>query len=281
MGPPHGQAEDIGRHLDDRVAPRSATGGPDLGELNLVLRLGQRPALLEGEHQSLEDGAIDVGPGVDVAESEDRSLRRRVQLRAGRPEGLANEAHRARRNIPDQLLQQFLGRGIGSFGHLPLAQAELLLEPRNQPEAAEDRDLRVELARDRRRIRRQEGAQLNVLRDLGVERGGCPEADAGLLRRQAARADHIAGLVVRTGDHRQTSRDPALLGRAGRHVAEQPGRRNHFGQLVRLDREEGPLQVSARRPGSFLHVERDGAEHVAAGVPKLAGEPVAQVARQE
>ena len=71
-------------------------------ERHLPVRL-RRPsqAVAQRVGEALEDGPVDVRPGVDVAEADDRAVRLRPRdAHAGRPVRLERQAHRAGRRPP-------------------------------------------------------------------------------------------------------------------------------------------------------------------------------------
>ena len=99
----------------------------------------------------LEDGPVDVGPGVHVAEADDGALGVLVVTWASSRAGAS--APCTRRYVPDDLVEHHL-RGHAAFlGLQGLPVAELLLEPGDHPEAAEDEHLDVPGVRDARLAR--------------------------------------------------------------------------------------------------------------------------------
>ena len=105
-----GQAEHVGGQLDRGRTLRAAAGHPQLTVSGTPVALrGPLDALAQRVGEPLEDRAVEVGAGVDVAEADDRALRLRARdADAGRPVRLEDEAHRARRRRGEQLVEQRL-----------------------------------------------------------------------------------------------------------------------------------------------------------------------------
>jgi len=74
VGARRGQTENIGRELKGRIALRSTSGNPYLCDRHVAAAFGSLFALVQRISHALENRAIDVGSGVDVAKANDRSF---------------------------------------------------------------------------------------------------------------------------------------------------------------------------------------------------------------
>ncbi|MDT4877442.1 hypothetical protein FQZ97_1129600 [compost metagenome] len=74
MGPLRGQAEDIRGQLHGRIALGTAARHPQPGDGRAGAFLDALLALAQGIGQAFEDGAVEMGPGMHVAETDDRTL---------------------------------------------------------------------------------------------------------------------------------------------------------------------------------------------------------------
>ncbi|CAH0314823.1 hypothetical protein SRABI118_04958 [Massilia sp. Bi118] len=282
MRPRGRQAEDVGRQLHCAVALRAAAGHAQLGDRHPAPLLDPLLPLAQRVGQAFEDGAVDVGAGVDVAEADDAALRFAPRhADAGRPVRLQHQAHRTGRHAAGHAVEQLLRRDIlGQCADL-LVVAELLLEPVDHPVAAEHLHLVAVGAGDRCRIRRNEGRHLGVARAGGVDCGGGAVAQAADVRLAAAGPDHLAGFVGGRGQQRQALRDAGVHRSLGRDRAEALSRLGQFGQHVRLDGQGLPLPVVAGGPAPALVVEGQIGHLRAARIRKAAAQAPVQVAGQQ
>ncbi len=108
--------------------------------------------------------------------------------------------------------------------------AKLLLEPVDHPVAAKNLHLGAVGAGDGRRVRRNEGRDLQILGAGGVDGGRGAVAQAADVRLLATRADHFAGLVGGGGQQGRAFRNTG--GRCGRRgdVAHERAGCHQFGQ---------------------------------------------------
>ena len=209
---------------------------------------GPFAALAQRVGQTLDDGAVDVGPGVNVAKTDHGALRFRPRdLDPRRPVGLEDEPHRARRHRLHQFVEEVFGLDPAFFGNPSLAQTELLFEPRDHPITTIDLHLEAVGARYRRRKRRQHGHRFDIAPVGGVDGGAGAVAQARYPGIETARTEHLAGLVGGRGDQRQPRRDTGSR-RGGRcDLAQHLTRRHQVGQLLAGHRA-GPA-TSSRAAG--------------------------------
>ena len=200
---------------------------------------------------------------------------------AGRPVRLEDEAHRARRRLGQQLVEQRLGldAGLGCRGHL--LRPELALEPLDHPVAAIDLDLEAVGVGDRRRVGRHDRDDLDVPPVGRVDRCRRAQRDRADGRLDGARSEHLARLVARGRDERQAGGDPGRLRGGLRDDAERLAGRDEPWQPLGPDGEREPAPVARLRPGLALVVERDVAHLRRDRVDELAGQPVGEEPRQQ
>ena len=122
MRPARRQAEDVGRDLQRRVRLRTATGNAHFGQARAGLPLDALAAVAQAIGQAYEDGAVDVGPGVDAAEADDRALG--VEAGVAQPGRPVRLQHQTRGGGPEGfgvvLDPAGLGRAVGAERHLRL-----------------------------------------------------------------------------------------------------------------------------------------------------------------
>ena len=146
-------------------------------------------ALAERVGQALEDRPVEVRPGVDVPEPDDRALRLRSRdAHAGRPVRLERQAHRTGRHRPDQVVEQGLRLDAAAAGARDLVMAELALEPLDHPVAAIDLDLQRVRSPGSRPGRAGRADRLDVAVHRRVDGRGRPVRQAGDVRRRSPRS---------------------------------------------------------------------------------------------
>ena len=215
--------------------------------------------------QTLDDGAVDVGPGVNVAKTDHGALRFRPRdLDPRRPVGLEDEPHRARRHRLHQFVEEVFGLDPAFFGNPSLAQTELLFEPRDHPITTIDLHLEAVGAGHRRRKGRQHGHRFDIAPVGGVDGGAGAVAQTCYPGIEAARTEHLAGLVGGRGDQRQPRRDTSSRRGGRRDLAQYVARRHQIGQQLAGHRQGPPLPVARRGPPELFVIEGH-ITHLAAG----------------
>ena len=193
-----------------------------------------------------------MGPGVHGAEADDRPLGLRARdAHARRPVRLEGQAHRARGDGIDHLVEQGLGFQAELRGPGHLVRPELALEPLDHPEAAVDLDLERVGTRHGGRIRRHERDRLDVPAMGRVDRRGRAVRDGPDVRLEGARAEDLAGLVRGGRDDRRARRrrrDARRQQRSGRRAVRLGG--TSSGSWLGVDRDRPPLPVGRGRPSA-------------------------------
>ena len=213
-----------------------------------------------------DDGALGLGTG---------------NLDAGVPEGLQHQALRARRHGVDQFVKQGFRRDAAPLGNLLFVQAKLLLEPAHHPEAPRDLDFGVVVLRYGGLVRRNKRRGFQVAWCGGVDSGGCAVGQAGNFRRQATRANHLAGFVRSAGNDRRAFRNSGVQRHLRTDRADDGSSAHQFGQHGRMDRQHLPFPVGLGSPAALFVIERNVANLGRNRVHEFAGKAVVEVAREQ
>jgi len=282
VGADGGNAEDVRRKLEGGIALGTAPGDPELRDGDAAPFLRAFLALPEGICQSLQNGPVEMGPVVDVGEADDGPLGfRSGYLHPRRPVGLEDQPHGTRRDLPDQVVEEYFGVQAPLPGELLFVVGKLPLEPAYHPVAPVDHDLQAVGPGHGGRIRGDQGDGLDIAPVGGVDsgRGSVTEtADMGL---QAAGPDDLAGLVRRGGDDGKAGGQPRLPGGPGGDAADFRCRRDELGEHLLPYRQELPFPVPGSGPAETLIVERDVPYLAAGGIAIFPGKTVGEIAGKE
>ena len=282
VGPLGGQVEDVGGDLHRGVALRAAAGDAHAFDAAAAAALDALPSFAQGVGQAFEDGAVKVGAGMRFAEADHGALGLGAgQLDAGVPVGLQHQAQRPGRHGLDQIIEEGLGGDAERAGLLLLMQAELFLEPVHHPEATRDLDLGVVATGHGGGVGRDEARGFQVAWRADIDGGGGAVGQAGALRRQAAGAEHLAGLVGGAGDQWQALGDARVLRGGGAHRAQARAGGDELRQHVAPDRQHLPFPVPGMGPAPAPVVEGNVADLAGDRVGKTPAEAPVEVAREQ
>ncbi len=133
----------------------------------------------------------------------------------------------------------------------------------------------------RRGVGGQQALHFDVLRLRRVDGGGGAEGQVRGVGRERAAAEHFAGLVGGSRDHRQAGRQAELGGgRCGQGAQTRRGR-HEARQLRGANRQRFPVPLARARPLLALVVERQVADLAGGRVDPFADQPMRQPTREQ